>query len=402
LQLGLFGLLGACDDEEEALDASFGGFIGGFLGGGYDAGTPGGTMGGSPGGSDAGSPGGSVGGNDAGATGNMDAGSSGGTDGSTGITDGAAGNTDGAAGNTDGAAGNTDGAVSNTDAGSTDAGSGPLPLPSPSMVGPYEAIEEENVGKGFENPINPNDADDTACLSFIESFGQDATTNTEYAKIPPGHDMALYTLYRPKELRAGVKYPALSWANGTCAHPVGYAEMIKHIVSHGFLVVAAHSRYTGSGEAQIRGLNWLLAQNENSSSPLFGHVDTGTIGVFGHSQGGMSTSIAAADPRVDSVILMHGSAGGELHSPTLYLSSDIEALLQYPSYLLASVPAAYGKLNNSDHITMMTEHERMAPEVTAWFRYTLLNDQEARKWFAGADCILCNDAEWDYEAKNLK
>jgi hypothetical protein len=86
--------------------------------------------------------------------------------------------------------------------------------------------------------------------------------------IPEDHDMALYTLYRPAEIPDGVALPALSWANGTCAHPVGYAEMFRHIVSHGFIIVAAHSRYTGSGAAQVNGLDYLVAENDNPDSPL--------------------------------------------------------------------------------------------------------------------------------------
>ena len=50
---------------------------------------------------------------------------------------------------------------------------------------------------------------------------------------------------------------------------------------------------------------------------------------------------------------------------------------------------------------MMTEPPRMNGQVTAWFRYHLLNDAEARKWFAGDDCKLCNDPEWEYLAKDL-
>jgi hypothetical protein len=56
----------------------------------------------------------------------------------------------------------------------------------------------------------------------------------------------------------------------------------------------------------------------------------------------------------------------------------------------------------SNHITMMKEPKRMAPEVAAWFRYTMLDDELAKTWFVGADCLLCKDPEWVYAQKDLK
>jgi hypothetical protein len=44
----------------------------------------------------------------------------------------------------------------------------------------------------------------------------------------------------------------------------------------------------------------------------------------------------------------------------------------------------------------------MAPEVAAWFRYTLLDDAVAKKWYVGTDCLQCTDSEWVYAQKNLK
>jgi hypothetical protein len=99
---------------------------------------------------------------------------------------------------------------------------------------------------------------------------------------------------------------------------------------------------------------------------------------------------------------MHGGTANP-DAPALYLTSDLEARGVMRGYSSATGQAAYGKLANSDHITMMVEHQRMAPEVTAWFRYSLLDgDQQAASWFVGADCLLCNDPEWEFMAKGLQ
>lgn len=284
---------------------------------------------------------------------------------------------------------------------------GPVTLPDPNMKGPYTVKEIDNVGKGYENAIDPGDVagGEGGCALFISLFTSDQMEIDSYAKVPPEYKMDLYTLFYPENAAPGVKFPVLSWANGTCAHTIGYSDMIKHIVSHGFIVIATHSRFTGSGSAQKRGIDWVLTQDTAMDSPLFGHVNKEQVGVFGHSQGGGSTGVASGDMRVKSSVLMHGGNGNNLHAPALFLTGEMDNPTGVRSaYDGARVPAAFGNLKNSVHITMMNGKgsERMAPEVTAWFRYTLLNDEVAKKWFVGTDCLLCKDPEWVYAQKMLK
>jgi hypothetical protein len=126
--------------------------------------------------------------------------------------------------------------------------------------------------------------------------------------------------------------------------------------------------------------------------------------VFGHSQGGGSTGIASADPRVKTSVLMHGGNSDQLHAPALLLTGDgdLNPSGVRTQYNNARVPAAFGSLKMSNHVTMMEESPRMAPEVLAWFRYQLGQDEVAKKWFVGSDCVLCKDSEWVYAQKDLK
>lgn len=302
----------------------------------------------------------------------------------------------------------------NPDAGTADANAGdgggaatgPLPLPDPNMPGPYEVAKLENVGVGFENPpTSANDRSDGAgCTSFIQSFGGTAEAAREYALFGPDYKVELYTLYHPKNMVAGQLYPVLSWANGTCAKTSGYNALLTHVASHGFIVIATNSRYTGGGKFQLRGVDYIEAENARADSPLFKHVDVAKVGVFGHSQGGGSTGAASGDPRVKTSVLMHGGSGNMLHAPGLLLTGDgdLNPSGVRSAYNAVSGPAAFGSLKMSDHITMMEEPMRMAPEVAAWFRYTLLDDEVAKKWYVGTDCLLCTDSEWVYAQKNLK
>jgi hypothetical protein len=49
------------------------------------------------------------------------------------------------------------------------------------------------------------------------------------------------------------------------------------------------------------------AGSEDPTSPYFQHLDTARIGALGHSEGGASTSIAAADPRISAIATVCGS-----------------------------------------------------------------------------------------------
>lgn len=281
-------------------------------------------------------------------------------------------------------------------------------LPAADQRGPYMVAKDENVGAGFENPpTNVNDqGDGTGCLSFISMFGGAADSNQRYAMIEPTYKIDLYTLYRPSDPRPGEKFPVLSWANGTCAKVIGYDGLLSHLASHGFIVIAANSRYTGSGQAQLKGVDWVLAQNDDANSPLYQHVATELIGLFGHSQGGASTWVASADPRVKTSIVLNAGASTPRSIPSFFLTGDMDvafALNGSRSGAMMQEVSAFIQLHKgSNHITLMTEPARVYPAVTAWFRYHLLNDAEGRTWFAGDACKLCNQPdEWEYIAKGL-
>ena len=207
---------------------------------------------------------------------------------------------------------------------SADASSGPLLLPTPDMPGPYEVVKLENVGMGFENaPTAANDRGDGAgCTSFIQGFGETAEAARDYALFGPNYKVDLYTLYYPKNLAPGQLAPILSWANGTCAKTNGYHALLNHLASHGFIVVATNSRYTAGGRFQLRGVDFVTAENNRADSPLYKHVDTSKVGVFGHSQGGGSTWSAASDMRVKTSVVLNAGGSGTRPTPSYFVTGD--------------------------------------------------------------------------------
>ncbi len=126
-----------------------------------------------------------------------------------------------------------------------------------------------------------------------------------------GDKQQRFNVYRPNNLAdTGYCHPILIWANGFKDNPEQnppdcivnqsdrwcgqYSPLLKHLASHGFVVVASLSTATAEGDPlpTIAGLDWILQQSEDSSSPYYHHLDTANIGQLGHSYGGMSTCMS--------------------------------------------------------------------------------------------------------------
>ena len=49
------------------------------------------------------------------------------------------------------------------------------------------------------------------------------------------------------------------------------------------------------------------------------------------------------------------------------------------------------------HLTLMVQPERVVEPTVAWLKVTLNDDTEAKEWFVGPDCKLCNqDADFEF------
>jgi len=276
-------------------------------------------------------------------------------------------------------------------------------------LGPYGAVMEPNVGKGFENPINSSD-NELSCSLFASLFGQDRESTAELLDLKD-LDLRLYTVYRPARWVEGETYPIVSWGNGTCAQPEGYSALLRYVASQGFVVVAANSRYVGSGEAQRRAIDFAVKANSDAASPYYGKLDVTKVAAMGHSQGGQGTVAAASDARIKSVILFNG--GTTASKPFLGISGDRDigspTASTYATAVNRAPKAAFmffhkipGTGSSDGHLTLMTQPERVIDSTTQWLKLTLLDDAASKEWFVGASCKLCgNDADYEFGQKGL-
>jgi hypothetical protein len=315
--------------------------------------------------------------------------------GSGGLQSGGAGQsgaTGGQAGKASGGSVGQNGGATGIDGGATSSCVGNAwPTADPTVAGPFEVTADKNVGPLAGVVPDP--------------VYKDAQQR--------------FNVYRPKDLaQGGYCHPILVWANGHTDNPEpnpplcvtgngqycgSYLMLMNQLASHGFVVIASLSTITSQGDPlpTIVGLNWLIQQADDSTSPYYHRLDTAHIGALGHSEGGFSTSKASSDPRISAIATVSGAAANAgIHGPSLWFCGGKDAVVSCDSVqkVYASIttqPAILVDNLASDHGGWLYQNGAKGPDIfgfTAWFRAHLMGDTANRKMFYGADCTLCKDS----------
>jgi hypothetical protein len=380
----------------------------GGAGGGQAAGTTGGGTGGSGGTSIGGGGGTSAGGAAVTPTGGATAGSGGATGGGGAATAGAAGSaTGGKAGGAGGQAGSpgiggqaggpgVDGGVV-----SGCVGGKSWPTANPTAAGPFEVAADKKVGP-------------------LAGYTPDPIYGDEQQR---------FNIYRPKNLAtSGYCHPILVWANGHTDNPEQnpplcvvdsaankwcgqYLPLMNHLASHGFVVIASLSTTTSKGDPlpTIAGLDWLLKQAEDPSSPYYHRLDTANIGQLGHSEGAMSTCMSASEPRYKALTAICGTRTlTGVHTPMLFFCGGKDTVVKCSGVrdvflTVKDQPAFFLNELNSDHGSWVYQGSKgvSLSAAAAWFRVHLMGDTANRKYFYGPNCTFCTDSRVQAEQNSL-
>jgi hypothetical protein len=315
---------------------------------------------------------------------------------------------------TTGKSGGAGGKSSSTGAGgqtsSTGGGSNPTspcgeskewPTANPTAAGPFEVATDKNVGPlagSLPDPIY-------------------------------GDTQQRFNVYRPQNLaQSGYCHPILIWANGYTDNPEPnpplcvvdsgankwcgqYLPMMKHLASHGFVVVASLSTATGRGDPlpTTVGLDWIIKQADDSTSPYYHRIDTTKIGQLGHSFGGMSTCMTASDPRFSALATICGTTTlTGVHTPMLFFCGEKDTTVKCSGVKDAFLtvkdqPAIFIDQLSSDHGSWVYDGAKgvSLSASAAWFRVHLMNDTANRKYFYGASCTFCTDNRVKVEQNSL-
>jgi hypothetical protein len=170
-------------------------------------------------------------------------------------------------------------------------------------------------------------------------------------------------------------------------------------------------------------VDWALAENARTGSPLFGRIDARQIAYSGWSCGGMQALQLARDPRARTLII-HNSGIPDpfppampkmdldkrtlltLHTPILYIlggETDVAYRLGMEDFALIShVPAAVANLAVGHEGTFQQPNGGEAAAVAVrWLNWQLRGDAQAATYFVGETCGLCRDPRWTFERRQF-
>ncbi|GAB3838096.1 chlorophyllase/cutinase-like alpha/beta fold protein [Kribbella italica] len=205
-----------------------------------------------------------------------------------------------------------------------------------------------------------------------------------------------HTLYYPASISG--RAPVVVWGNGTFAETSVYDGLLRHLASHGFIVAAANTTFSGTGVEMRAGIDLLAGLDQQAGSELYRHVDLQHIGAAGHSQGGQGAINAGADERIDATVpLQPGPLAlpATLKGPALFLSGASDFVVPAPLVLAMwslAPEGVYASLKGAGHDEPTGDGGGFRGVVTAWFKYQLTGNTAAAEEFTGTACGVCTDA----------
>jgi hypothetical protein len=259
-----------------------------------------------------------------------------------------------------------------------------------------------------------------------------------------------HTLYYPAGLLKGAgKLPVILWANGGCRNTsIEFTAFLGELASRGYFIVAngrndvpfATSSELGMATAagrppvQVRGgaillagLDWISKENSRRGSDYYDKLDLTKVAALGQSCGGGQVWEASKDRRIRAVAALNSSfptrqAGtGSGTSPSAEARTVEDLAIPAAYFIGGPGDSAYARAQASfavkpanatvikanfplvGHTGAYGEpHPEWAAVITAWLDWQLKGDAKAKSMFAGANCGLCNNPNWWFEAKNVK
>ena len=246
------------------------------------------------------------------------------------------------------------------------------------------------------------------------------------------------TIYRPVDLSVfgnEKKLPVLLWGNGACANTTEeHKNFLSEIASHGYIILGIGlldeletrgdaSRQRTQSSQLLKALDWIIAENQNSSSDFFCKIDASKIAAMGMSCGGLQAIEVSSDPRITTTVVCNSGVLPspspmpmmpalkkedlkKLHGPVLYLMggpSDIAYKNAMDDYSrIDHVPIVMANLDVGHGGTYRKPHGgEYSPVAIAWLDWHLKSKQEAANLFLGQEGGLKSNDKWTVESKNM-
>lgn len=241
-----------------------------------------------------------------------------------------------------------------------------------------------------------------------------------------------YKIWFPSKLEKDEigKYPVVIFVNGTGLPYRKYEPIFEHLASWGFVAVGNDDPSSGNGKSTSITLDYITSLNNTKGNIFYNKLDMKNIGVRGYSQGGPGAINAVTEfensHKFTSMYTISTTSysiinywhlkrwyydTSKINIPYFMVSSTgiIDShILSLPSSLFNNynnindkIPSIMARRKNVDHVGVVTHADNY---MTAWFRYTLMQDKEARNVFCGdSPEILNNSTNWkDVKMRNLE
>lgn len=229
-----------------------------------------------------------------------------------------------------------------------------------------------------------------------------------YVEIPVLSSFEKYEIYYPEELTTtDEKYPVVIFCNGTGVKASSYKPLLQHLASWGFIVIGTEEEYSWNGFSAEMSARLIKKLQENKTygdkdNPFYNKIDLNSVGVTGHSQGGVGVFNAITENKNAGIykcavalsptnqVLANGLEwdydATKITIPTLLLSStgsgDENLVINKEGlesiYNDINATKVMARRMNADHGDMLYVSDGY---VTAWFMYYLQNDKNAEKLF---------------------
>jgi dienelactone hydrolase len=225
-----------------------------------------------------------------------------------------------------------------------------------------------------------------------------------------------YTIVRPETLGAnGFRHAPIIFGPGIGGSMDSMMNLLQRIASHGFVIIGRQldggPRNAENNRRMTAGLDWLIAQNDVAGSVFQNRLEVGRAASMGYSVGGTGAVDIGAHKAIVTVVSIHGhSAEAELHGTLLLLGGTNDVMRDgqswlAPTYEASKVQTLFSLVEDANHGNPSRAVDGVqsgveAPAMIAWLRYWIYNDQNARDYFFGDDCVMCRSPWTKTQRKN--
>lgn len=250
---------------------------------------------------------------------------------------------------------------------------------------------------------DPPEPGSQECLAHIDDYASKGPFS--YSRDSSG-DVQMWV----PNLPSGCKVPIVHLANATTATCNLYAETLAHLASHGFMAICYENPDTGFGTQCLEAVKTTIEQYPDKV--------TNKVGFTGHSQGGAAAFICTARAQRQwsadkATVAGHaiepasgfGAAPSdwkdlyeELSAPMFMFNGSEDPLVsgayvrQTFNMLNSGVEAYWYEAQGAPHVPIPNAWS--AESATAWFRWKLLDDEAACRYFKK----MPNSSQWKYQA----